>query len=584
MQRLLCRVAKELLVPGCFAVGCAGNSAIDEQAFPATEYNPVGLPLLQEQSERSTRLIDLMQGAFPDVHALERLVAEGPSPRSNSTPAGVDVAEWRLAPTDEVASPVPTWLELVEGRSPGGTRSIASEETCAAREVARFYAAHGALPTGELAAFLAGACGLSDVVYLPVAWAVPAQANVSAVNRERWRDEVANTLDEKLPREGIRMGAARYRVKGEWFESLVATPRKVEWEQRSPIADSDGRVVWKGRLRLPARGVRALINRGERDVEPCQVEHLSGTTRFTLTCKLAPKDDSAWIEVRTQSALTDLSHRLARFQVKRSDATLTFQLNATAASDDDFERQIANAVNEERALKGAGPVRLASKMSPLRNRLAREFFSTDDEQVHELILDGLAAGWDAPGTVLSAAAVSETLHGSRDGARWVRHALQFPGARELMMDSRVDVIAVGADLSEEGGPVASAAIAGYQLYDTHEERLAMKLFVARVNHERNQRGLSPVVVRSTPEMRAGLAHVKSAHHPENALRMVMNALAEQSKNAVTGGWIETIGQMPFDVPEMLLQPKATLFVGATHHRYPGTAWGVLTMLVVVANE
>lgn len=527
---------------------------------------------------------------FPSQASLNEL-ASRPAPRGVSDERKtLAVDEWQ--PGDE-AAPATEAEALVKGVADAQGRRLAidAELGCAAREIARFYAAHEAFPDQQLQAHMAGVCGASVAGFGVMVWSTPNDTLVGAAKRTQWHDAIAKQLGEWLPASMDLAGAAELSDgKTRVFAATVATST-VTWESRSTVVSGSGEVELTGTVRTPTAFIYGVTNSGAYGVRDCRTDPRVALPRFHLTCRLDDSDTAAWVGVEALPPNRVLARAVARLLIRREGASLTFNAATqrlapeAVTSATAFAKRVLALVNETRAAAQLPALRLAKRESETSARLAPHYFQSESagEAVVDQIALGLMAGWDVRGTIRSGDFYSNQLSGSLDPKRWLGFMLDQPSARRVLLDPQARSIAIGADV-QPGAQSIGALISTYAFYDSDNHRADIERFLSNLNQHRIDLGLPPVKVTSAPEVAAAVRSVKQHHDPESALQTALEQVVNRVERDVEGYYIEATDLAHVTFPEALLRPSVTLAISAAHHRYPDAAWGTLTLLVVLLES
>lgn len=527
---------------------------------------------------------------FPSQASLHDLASQPAQRGASDERKTLAVDEWQPAdgatPTTEADALVKR-VATVKGRR----LAIDAELACAAREIARFYAAHGAFPDQQLQAYMAGVCGASVATFGVTVWSTPNDTLVDPANQAKWHDTIAKQLGDWLPPSMDLAGAAEVSDgKTNVFAAAVATSTVI-WDSKSTVVSADGEVELTGSVRSPAAFIYGVTNSGAYGVRDCRTDARVALPRFHLTCQLDSADSAAWVGIQALPPGRVLARGVARLLLRREGVPLTFNAatknlapeNVTSATA--FAKRLLALVNETRAAAQLPALRLAARESETSARLAPHFFESEraGEEVVDQIALGLMAGWDVQGTIRTGDFYSNQLSGSLDPKRWLGFMLDQPSARRVLLDPAARSIAIGPDVRPEARSIG-ALISTYAFYESDDHAADIERFLSNLNEHRRSLGLPPVKVTSAPEVTRAVRSVKQHHNPEGALQTAMEQVVSRAQRGVEGYYIEANDLNHVTFPEALLRPSVTLAISAAHHRYPDAAWGTLTLLVVLLES
>jgi hypothetical protein len=518
-------------------------------------------------------------------------LASRPAPRAASDERKtLAVDEWQPGDSATPTTEAEALLERV-ANAKGRRLAIDADLGCAAREIARFYAAHGAFPDQQLQSHMAGVCGASVATFGVTVWSTPSDTIVGTANRTKWHEAIAQQLGGWLPASMDLAGAAELSDgKTNVFAAAVATSTVI-WESKNTVVNATGEVELTGSVRSPAAFIYGVINSGAYGVRDCRTDPRVALPRFHLTCRLDDTDSAAWVGIQALPPGRVLARGVSRLLIRREGAPLTFNaatknlapesvISATA-----FAKRVLALVNETRATAQLPALRLATRESKTSARLAPHYFESESagETVVDQIALGLMAGWEVRGTIRTGDFYSNQLSGSLDPKRWLGFMLDQPSARRVLLDPQARSIAIGADV-RPGAQSIGALISTYTFYDSDDHRADIERFLSNLNQHRLDLGLPAVKVTSAPEVAIAVRGVKQHHDPEGALQTALEQVVNREQRDVEGYYIEANDLAHVTFPEALLRPSVTLAISAAHHRYPDAAWGTLTLLVVLLES
>lgn len=523
---------------------------------------------------------------FPSQDSLAEL-ANSPAAAERGEPRKtLAVDDWQ--PGEATPSTDAEALAQKVARSKGGAL-LDAELSCAAREIARFYAEHNAFPDQQLQAYMAGVCGSTQATFAVMVWAEPS-ANVASRQAE-WHDIIAKQLGQWLPASTRQVGAAELSDGKTSVFAATVGQSDVEWETRSPVANDAGEVVLSGSVRSPAAFIFGLNTVGPNGQRDCYSNPRVAPPRFRITCQLDPADSSAWVNLEVLPPGRVLARGFGRVLIRRPNAALSFSSATkslppeTVKDNPQFAQRLLALVNERRAQAQLPALQLATRESETSARLASHYFAGEgDPERADVIALGLMAGWDLQGaTIRSGNFYSNQLSGSLDPRRWLAFMLEQPSARRVLLDPAARAIAIGPNVQPQSASIG-ALVSTYQFYASEDHREDVKRFISRLDERRRGLGLGPVQVVPDADVSKAVKEVKSTHDPEGALSLALHQVVERELHSVEGFFIEATDVDHVTVPEALLRPQVKLAVSAAHHRYPQAAWGTLTLLIVVLDS
>lgn len=523
---------------------------------------------------------------FPSQASLADLANSPAAPDHEEARKTIAVDDWQ--PGEATPSTDAEALAQKVARSRGGAQ-IDAELSCAAREIGRFYAQHGAFPDQQLQAYMAGVCGSTQATFSAMVWAEPS-ANVASRQAE-WHDIIAKQLGQWLPSSARQVGAAEITEGTTSVFAATMGQSDVEWESRSPVASEAGEVVLSGSIRSPAAfifGLNAVGANGQRD---CYSDPRVAPPRFRITCQLDAADTSAWVDLEALPPGHVLAHGFGRVLIRRPGAVLSFSSPTkslppeTVANNSQFAQRLLALVNERRAQAQLPALKLAARESETSARLAGHYFGSEADADHaDVIALGLMAGWDIQGgTIRTGNFYSNQLSGSLDPRRWLGFMLEQPSARRVLLDPQARAIAIGPTVQPKSSTIG-ALVSTYQFYGSDDHREDLQRFLSQLNERRRGLGLPAVEVVPDADLNKAVKEVKTTHDPEGALNLALHQVVERTLRGAEGFYIEATDVDHVTVPEALLRPQVKLAISAAHHRYPNAAWGTLTMLIVVLES
>jgi hypothetical protein len=504
----------------------------------------------------------------------------------------LSVDEWQ--PGEASAEPATEAEAVIQRVATAKKQSVVIDPAlgCAAREVARFYGKYKAFPDQQLQAYMAGVCGSNTPGFGVTVWETPVDSVADAAPRNEWHQHIAKQLSEWLPPTMNQAGAAQLAEGGNVVFAVAVGTSSITWEKLSTLVDEQGRVELSGRVNTPAAFVYGLGNVGAYGVQDCQSDPRVAAPRFRLFCQLDPADASAWVAVQVLPPGRILAHGAGRILIRREGVALGFNAPTkntapeSVSGSADFSARLLSLVNETRAAARLPALKLAKRQSETSTHLTPHYFAGEeaDSSTNDQIALGLLAGWDIQGsTIRNGDFYSNALSGSLDTRRWLAFMLEQPTARKVMLAPMARAIAIGSHVDVKAQHV-SALISTYSFYDSDNHRADLERFVTRLNARRAALGLAPAKLGQAPELAQAIRSVKTNHDPEGALNDALQQVVNRSGRSVEGYFIEATDLDYVTLPEPLLRPTVTMALSATHHRYPDSAWGTLTVLVVILES
>src|SRR5262245_3438168 len=252
------------------------------------------------------------------------------------------------------------------GHSSGLTRAMA----CAAREVGRFYLEKQAPPPEPLQHFLTAACGVfaPSVQFLSLKATVPENVGDDEL-LAHWKDQIFSDLVARMPADARHAGFWFGRSHGRAVAMVAFDAAPVELQPLSPVPDANGDLTIEGRLDGAAEYILGFANQGPFGVTACLVDPSVPRPEFRITCRMAPGDDMAWIQVVYAPPRSVLALPIVQVLARRDlSRPLIYLQPAHAASRPvtdpaTFGPAVLAGLNAVRAEAGLAPVRLADAQS-----------------------------------------------------------------------------------------------------------------------------------------------------------------------------------------------------------------------------
>jgi hypothetical protein len=526
---------------------------------------------------------------FPTKDELEQFADDGVNP----LPPGstVELDEWQMAATTTEIDPVNQSLqELLAKKAAGEQARVAPDLSCAAREAARVYVGHEALPDSALQNYLVLRCGSSAVgVQMQVAYR-EARAGESD---EQIKDALGQLTGQMI---GEALGAP-HTVAGIGFARgdsraavvLAHSVQSAELKDFTPLI-SGNEIKLSGRLHQAAESIVGAINSGAYGVEMCKPDRSQKLPNFRLSCPVNADDQQATFSVMIGQKGRVLMTTVLRGMVRRSDeAGLTYQPtsfgNVTQANDDaHFMQSLHAALNEARAQAQLAPVKLEMAQSKTNRRVVghyfKEAFRGDDENA-DLIALGVLAGWNVPGAIKGGGVLPGLVPTTRNPARFLGQLLEDPTGRWVLFERDAQSVAIGARVLKPSGLVAM--VSTYAFFGSLDHRADEKAVFEQLSQVRVQNDLPAPIRIPASEVQKAVAQVATGTATtEEALNEAMEGLSGRAQRGVTGYVMETndLGYVTF--PDVFLQPgPLEVAIGITHYKPPGAAWAQYVLLFAV---
>lgn len=526
-----------------------------------------------------TPAVDGPLASFPTRERMNALVAALPEelPRREVGPI---VSRWEIEAESLEGAPGPfePVAEALVAAAPA--LRIARPARCAAREVARFVAAHGELPNAFLGDYLVGRCGSTA---LRASLAVRA-FRVSGYDEARLTREVHDDLVEgwrslaSVPHRGA-LGVASVRVGSRVVVGLVVEPeRAVRFDLEGAPTPVEGRVRLSGRFDGDAEELLVLASKGLIDVAVC-TSRLDGPA-LSVDCPFEPGDETAFIEVITREPGRLVPRTGARIVAVASPvAGLVYEERANERDlPDEPLAAVAQAINAHRSRLGRGPLTLESTQSSANRDAARVFFSATSAETQETAVLYAMAGWDVEGTLVGGNALAFELPAGLSPDRWTAYVLRHPFERYALLDPDASRIAVGV---LEGPSSTFAMIGTYELIGPADPEDERSRVLATIQRARAEAGRPPAVLlpRIAALTRWSARVTAGAATPREALdRAMREAGPIPGARATMVLALHDLDRWP--VPAEV-RDAAALDLAVGHYRPEGAAWAQYIVLVVL---
>ncbi len=500
------------------------------------------------------------------------------------------------------------WEESFAGAyaASGKKAALTRAMSCAAGEIGRFYLEKHAPPPEPLQRFLTAACGVfvPSVAYDSLKGTAPAGRPDAAV-LPLWKDQIGSELLARIP-DGAKHAGFWFGRRGDQAVALVAyEAAPVELKAFSPVPDFNSDLAIEGRLEEgDAAYFAGYINQGPFGVKKCLVDPSVPRPSFRISCRVAPDDQTAWIQIVYAPPRSVLARPLVQVLARRdahkpllyteTPHALSHPVTDAAA----FAPAVIAGLNATRTQAGLPPVRLAEAQSATAVRVARQYFAASLgagglgditpaglEDINTIAL-GLLAGWQVAGTIRDGTFFSAVVPHTRDAGRWVDSALSMPIGRNALMAPEIEEVALGSAMFDD--PRAIGAIAcGYRFHHDNDHTADVNHLLDRITAARQRMNLRPVerLKGMDAVLRRELARVQEGKWtPMTALQAALKEATERYNTPTQGVVVEATSLDALELPaNVLSRSNLHLEVGVTHYKPPGAAWAQLVIIVVYVS-
>ena len=576
-------VAAAAAAAAALALGCATGT---------------GKPIVEFPSPERLASIESKPAVLPPIQAGE-IPAEGWT--VPSAPAAAD-------PAADAWAPQGPWEEKFARAygAMGSTTALTRGMACVAGELGRFYLAKQAPAPEPLQRWLTAACG----VFAPAVAYQTLQATLPAgVPDEKllplWEQQIGSSLVAHIPADARQVGFWFSRRGGHVVALVAYDSTPVTLKPFSPVPDVNGDVVIEGRLEEgAAEHFAGYVNQGRFGVKECLVDPSVERPSFRVSCRMAPDDQTAWIQIVFAAPRSVLAQPIVQVLARRdAEKPLVYQEAAYAPSRPvsdaaSFAPAVLAALNATRVQAGLAPVRLAKAQSETAGRVARQYFAAalgpsgmgdaapgalDDMNTIAL---GLLAGWQVAGTIRDGTFVSVLVPRTRDAGRWVDSALSLPIGREALMAREIEEVALGPAFFSDPDGIGAIAC-GYRFHRSNDHTADVNRVLERITAARQRMNLPPPVRLTGMDavLHRELARVQDGKgSPMNALQSSLEVASERYNAPTQGIVIEATSLDALEIPpEVFSQASLQLEVGVTHYKPPGAAWAQLVIIVVYVS-
>jgi hypothetical protein len=521
---------------------------------------------------------------------------EAPAPAASDAPPAPDgsasppaVASAAPPPAVGTAPPAPVvdhWTSLfgeVAAQHPEVT--VVPALGCAAREVAKLFAQHGALPDRRAQEFIVGACGGSTVsTGVATEFADVPDTVADAELFTQWRDKLRSHIAQVCSQGRVDAGFAFVHKGGKAVAAMVVGKHTLDGVKSPIVADAQGRALIEGGVVGPVQYLQAYINQGALQSRECIRDQTVALPRFRVWCQVQPGDSGAWVDIQVAEPERILARSAGRILVRATpDAQLQYQAapsGPTATSGADVRQKLLAAVNGMRASDGAAPLVSADKQAVSNERLAPHLFSASEKnnaQLEESIMLGLIAGWNVSGMIRNGDFYSYVLSGSTDVTDLVSALLDHPSARHVLMDHDARQIAVGPVLLPNRAGMGTV-ITTYSFFETNDHRADEAALFQRIIAARRLKGLPLPQPLDNSALHDAATKIQNGTSPDEAIRKAARPSARPGFSLLVQA--TDLRRMPVP-PELLTRGPLNLAIGITHYRAPGGAWGQYVVMFLV---
>ncbi len=537
--------------------------------------------------------------SFPSRANLDALANKPPPPLKVQD--AVSVPKWMLSELLETKLGETTyvddspWGRMMSdaAKRTGGRVTLSKPLRCAAEQMGRFFAQHGALPEDRLQRFILGRCG-AHTPARPYAFAVKATPDVTDAQIVAAESKgLSDALDKRFA-QGRHLAAIwSTRLSNVAIVSIIAGRHLMDVSGPAQ-PNARGEVILHGNVHEPAEALSGFINAGNHGVKPCRPNPHLKLPRFQLTCPMAPGDATAWIDVVARRPGRLMSNTVGQILARRPDRpALEYAAGAAstpATSVPQFHAQVLQGVNQYRQSAGLGAVALAPAQTATNSKFAPYYF---DPAAHldgggvaaaDQIAMGLMAGWDVQGTIQAGSILSEAISGTSSGQAWVELVASSPLGRTVLLDPPVQQLGVGAVLAPQNKG-AAALVTTYSFFDTRRHAADAQRFFDYVARVRGYYGLGPPVRYPSGDLEAQAALI---HQGKATIVQALTAASQRISGAVRRAVLPFSSETNFldrvQLPKELLgRTPPSLAVAVTHRKVPGAAWGQFVLLVIITN-
>lgn len=550
-----------------------------------------------------------MADSFPTKAELSELTTSKKAPEVQFGPLIRPVETWQLTgPFPEqigrsTHEPVLPW-ERSFAQGIKGDGELTEEMTCAARETGMFYVKQGAYPNDSLESFIAARCGSVSNQVQYWRWELNETVSQESLNELYARFD-ADWADNAY------WNSTNHVDYGLWFGEheqrrvlvIARSKRAAELEPMSRRMGEDGTVVIRGKLLRRADRVRAMINRGEFEYEPCDVVESVKLPAFELRCKGNPGDSYAYFSIQSgiegQSFDSSVTGQMVwgsldpAFEYRASTVrTMLAQLpEQGAVTEETLDAQLLAAVNHVRAYLQYPALELDGKQSLAVRKAVPYLFGREDglsEEEHDArqskIIQGLRAGWDVSKPISNGSFVTD-FSGSTSLVDVVSSLLERPSGRAALLARDPSLLAVGGLVND--GRVAVAAFVYERAIPLNYDVLAGRVS-KELNRQRKDAGLKKFKRLSSFNSVAEELS-KDLAEGDRSIEEVGDKLATKVSSGMNSGvryymlLPHSLEHIHFD-DELLRATKLRGALAVAMYKPEGSPWWVYGVVIVVPSK
>jgi hypothetical protein len=494
------------------------------------------------------------------------------------------------------------WEEPLRDFVADRSRTVVATESlrCTARQLAWFHLEQRANPDDEWMTFVQSRC-LSTTTYprvhllegdIPAA--MPDEAILGA-----WRSQIDGLLERELT-DGQWIVGIGFARRGERAVIVVASAREqVRLESFDSTFPSHGRITVIGQAIGPAEQISAVVGVGELGAGACVSHPSSQPPSFHFICEADPGDPWNFVSIMLKRPGRVLTEAGALLLVRSPGEPAAefrrrfFTSPYIPGPREVIEEVVATELNRVRARMGSAPLELALAQGKVANQLAPHYLAAVQgrnapdgrtaRDVMELVVQGMAAGWDVEGVVARGSFCSARAVQTTDVSRLLAAALQHPSDRMTLLDPGATKLAVGLVTDAGGG--LGAVFASYLLLDQESYHQAAGALLGHLIAQRAARGLSaPGELRGVDTLAMEAAQrVQAGEDRQKVLNELLAASNQKLLVGVSGYAVEVGGLDEISFPEELLtEPDLGVALGLAAYRPTGAPRGQWIVFIVSA--
>ncbi len=534
---------------------------------------------------------------FPEPDQLDKLAAK-PIPAKVFPTTERPVERWELEGPfpDKVAlverAPQSRWEQALAeaARARAGAMVLSEDMHCITRETGRFVLANDAAPSRALDDFIAGRCG-TLAPSVRTSW-FHGEASFELTEDQlfdAWKDQWSRALADKLVGQN---------TAGVWFGRndkkalvvLAVGKRNVLVQPIARVPGEDGKVRIQGELLIPAEKTRAVVTKGRYGYARCESDDTVKLPRFSYACPVDRADASARIQMLAFPTGRFLGYTELDVLVTPSgEATRVHERKPPPAvvGEGDVAERLVSQINVVRQQASLPALRLSPTQSQTAASLAPHYFAALAGEAPEIETDvialGLMAGWRVGESVLYGTFESQWASG--DVAELVDAIVAEPVGREAVLDPKLSVVAVGPYV-DSGSRTVGVLISGYALAEPRFDEDAVRTIVEKVNCQRAEKGVAPVVWFNPPKDAGAraTAALEAGRDPSEVSSELMRETVEVLNKEVSGWVLHENDLEDVRIPEeVITRPSLAIAVVLGRHRPPDHPWTRYIVLLVTAD-